>query len=333
MEPRGTQVPVELRTPHKHPEPVLRASYEPGAFDSHAVDVPFVYRHDGRYWMTFVGFDGRGYRTGLAVSDDLLSWEKRGLLIDRGPAGSTTEHNVALTWIVRDNALYGPGTLKRVDGRYLGTYHAYPRPGYEAGPAAIGLCWSDDLAHWELEEPCIRSSDPDAGAWERGGLYKSCLVEHTGRFHLFYNAKTAEPPHDEQTGLATSDDLKTWRRHPANPLVRNGGPEAFDHRFASDPCVLRLGEQWAMFYYGLAADGHARDGVALSDDLIAWRKAGVTVDVGPPGSIDAQYAHKPSVITRDGRLYHYYCAVAPAQPGETGAIETGEVRGIAVATG
>ncbi len=53
--------------------------------------------------------------------------------------------------------------------------------------------------------------------------------------------------------------------------------------------------------------------------------------VGPPGSIDSRYAHKPAVIGKDGVVYHFYCAVAPAADPKQGEIEYGEVRGISVA--
>ena len=183
-----------LRTPKKLGKLVLEASYKNGSFDSLAVDVPFLFRHKGRYFMTFIGFDGIGYRTGLAVSDDLIHWEKKGLIVDRGPKGSPTEFNVALSSIVRENDLFGSGALKRFNGRFLGTYHCYPKPGYEVGPAAIGICWSDDLLHWDLEPPFLHASDPDAGPWEQGGLYKGFLLEHDDRFYLFYNAKISPPP-------------------------------------------------------------------------------------------------------------------------------------------
>ncbi len=325
---------VHVRTPYKASALVVAPSYVRGEFDSHAVDCPFVFSRAGRYAMTYVGWDSIGYRTGLATSDDLLHWHKEGLLIDRGPRGSTTEFNVALTWIVRDNDLFGSGELKRVGGHYLGTYHAYPHAGYEAGPAAIGLCWSDDLRHWRLEEPCLHCDDVDAGAWEHGGLYKSCLVEEGGRFTMFYNAKNvARGTWLEQTGAVVSDDLKHWRRVSSEPLLPVGQPGAFDDLFASDPCVVRCGETWAMFYYGNSTDGHARDSVAFSSDLLHWEKSGeVLVDVGAAGAIDSRYAHKPSLYHHNGRLYHYYCAVAPALDGTTGEIEYGEVRGISVAT-
>jgi hypothetical protein len=87
-----------------------------------------------------------------------------------------------------------------------------------------------------------------------------------------------------------------------------------------------------MFYYGNCSDGHARDSAALSRDLLHWVKLDqILIDVGPPGSIDARHAQKPGIITRDGKLYHFYCAVSPARDPHMGEIEHGEVRGIAVA--
>ena len=323
-----------VRTPYKHPELVLSASYQSGTFDSLAVDCPFVFAHEGRYLMTYVGFDGTGYRTGLAESTDLINWTKRGLLLDRGPAGSVTEYNVALTWILRDNDLFGPGAPRKINGRYHGTYHAYPGAGYETGPAVIGLCWSEDLFNWVLNPPFLTASDPGAGLWEQGGLYKSCLVEHEGKFYLFYNAKNRETPWREQIGFVTSDDMKMWTRELGNPLIPTGNVGSVDDRFCSDPCVLRLPNGlWAMFFFTLSSDGFARESVAFSKDLIHWDKSGEKlIDVGAPGSIDSRYAHKPSMFAKDGVLYHYYCAVAPATEKRRGDVDVSEIRGITVAT-
>ena len=323
----------KVRTPHRLGRLVLAPSYQPGDFDSHGVDVPFVYRHAGQYWMTYVGFDGRGYQTGLAVSDDLLTWAKQGVVLGRGPAGSVTEHNAALTCILRDNDLFGTGELIKVNGRYLGTYHAYPKPGYEEGPAVIGLCTSDDLRHWEIEPPILRAED--GAAWERGGLYKSWLMRHDDRYYLFYNAKN-EVPHGqwrEQTGLAVSDDLRHWERYSGNPLLPNGPAGSFDELFASDPCVFRCDDAWVMFYFGLAADNHAREGVAFSHDLLHWHKHDAPlIDVGDADAIDARYAHKPSLIaSADCRLHHFYCAVRQPGPANTPLGNLSEPRGITVA--
>jgi predicted GH43/DUF377 family glycosyl hydrolase len=331
------QLLQQIVTPYKANRLVLQASYRQGEFDSHAIDCPFPFWHNGCYYMTYIGWDSMGYQTGLASSSDLLNWKKEGLIIGRGPAGSITEFNVALTNILRDNALFGRGELKKVRGRYLGTYHAYPRPGYEAGPATIGLCWSDNLREWEIGDPVLMAED--GAAWEHGGLYKSWIVEDGGRFYLFYNAKNqTEWPWVEQTGMAFSDDLVHWERCSGNPLLGNGAPGAFDDMFASDPVVLKDGESWVMFYFGNSSDGHARDGAAYSSDLLHWTKFDrILIDVGIVGSIDSLYAHKAGIIAKEGKLHHFYCAVAPtpvlisASTVQGSAAQHTETRGISVA--
>jgi hypothetical protein len=316
------------RTTHKLGRLVLEASHIPGRFDARSVDCPFVFHHADRFYMTYVGWDGAGYQTGLASSPDLIHWTQQGCILRRDPASPITRYNIAMNWILRDNRLRSPGELTKVGGRFLGVYHAYPDAGYEAGPAVIGLCWSRDLFHWEIDPPCLR---PEDGAdWERGGLYKPCLVRDRGMYYLFYNAKTKPLPRSEgggwreQTGVATSTDLKTWNRYAANPIIPVGPSGAPDDRFASDPCVVQDGRRWAFFYYSLDRKGKARDLLALGDNLLHPVKSSeILIDVGPPGSVDETYAHKPSVIWHDGALYHFYCAVSGKYPNET--------RGISVA--
>jgi hypothetical protein len=278
--------------------------------------------------MTYVGFDGTGYQTGLASSGDLLAWKKEGCILRRDSSSAITRYNIAMNWIVRQNELRSSGELKKVRSRYLGVYHAYPNAGYEQGAAVIGLCWSADLRNWQIDPPCLR---PEDGAeWESGGLYKPCLVEAGGTFYLFYNAKTKSRPREqgggwiEQTGVATSRDLHTWTRYAKNPLIPVGPEGSGDERFASDPCVLLDGKRWLFFYYGLG-QGKARDFLALGDSPFRPLKVGeIMIDTGPPGSVDETYAHKPSVVWNNGKLYHFYCAVSGRYPNE--------VRGISVAS-
>ena len=306
---QSREIPAGLRTPFKVNRLVVAASGKPGAFDEKAVDCPFVFHHAGRFHMTFVAFDGTGYQTGLASSANLLDWKPEGLILGRDPKSELFRYNVALNWIVRENDIRAKGELKKFNGRFLGVYHAYPNAGYEQGPAVIGLCWSTDLRKWQLDPPILRAED--GAEWERGGLYKPCLVHENDTFYLFYNAKTAEKSWHEQTGVATSRDLKTWTRFPGSPLLRNGPAGSPDEKFASDPCVLKYGKQWAMFYFGLDRKGVARDLLAIGPDLLHFEKCdGVSIDVGAPGAIDERYAHKPSIVTHRGVLYHFYCAVA-----------------------
>lgn len=309
-------------TPHKYGRLVLQASAEPGAFDSRTVDCPFVFHHGGRFYMTYVGWDGTGYQTGLASSANLVEWRKEGCILKRDPASPITRHNIAMNWIVRQNQLHSVGELRKVRGRFLGAFHAYPNAGLEEGPAVIGLCWSDNLLHWDIGDICLKPED--GTSWEEGGLYKPCLLEHEGTYYLFYNAKTAGRSWREQTGVATSKDLKTWTRYSGNPILPVGRPDSWDERFASDPCVLLNGKEWAMYYYGFDRTGKARDLLAVGLDPFHLTKVNaILVDVGLPGAVDSTFAHKPSVVYHQGALYHFYTAVSGKYPAE--------IRGIAVA--
>lgn len=314
--------PSPYLTPHKYGKLVLQASTEPGAFDCKTVDCPFVFHHQGRFYMTYVGWDGTGYQTGLASSANLVDWHKEGCILKRDPASPITRYNIAMNWIVRQNQLQSPGELRKVRGRFLGVFHAYPNAGLEEGPAVIGLCRSSDLLRWELGDICLKPED--GTDWEKGGLYKPCLLEHEGTYYLFYNAKTAGRGWREQTGVATSKDLKTWTRYAGNPILPTGGPDSWDERFASDPCVLLHGKEWAMYYYGFDRKGKARDFLAVGSDPFHFTKVNeILIDVGKPGDVDSTFAHKPSVIYRQGALYHFYCAVSGKYPDE--------IRGISVA--
>ena len=319
------QIPMEsFRTPYKYGKWVLESSGQPKSFDAEAVDCPFVFSANNRFYMTFVGFDGIGYQTGLAESRDLVHWKRLGLILARDPNDPITRYNIAMLSILRDDAMDSAATLKRIDGRFLGAWHAYPGSGYEAGPAVIGLARSSDLMQWHRREPILRPED--GASWERGGLYKPYLTKSGETYYLFYNAKNSgETDWTEQIGVATSKDLRTWTRYEGNPILPVGPAGSWDARFASDPCVVRRGKWWALYYYGLGSDGRARELLAVGDNPLGpFRKVPeIIIDTGPPGSIDETYAHKPSIISTNGMLYHFYCAVR--------AHDDKELRGISVA--
>ncbi|MCR1841302.1 hypothetical protein [Murimonas intestini] len=309
-------------TPYKYTRPVLTGSGIKGAFDEQAVDIPFVFWHGGLYHMLYTGFDGTGYQSALAVSDDLLNWKHKGMVLTRDlDSGRWDGIGGAATWMIKESdSLWDIPKLKKVDGKYWLVYHSYPGMGYEDGPAQIGLAWCEDeeLLDWHrLDEPVF--SWKDGEEWEAGGLYKACVIEHEGLWYMFYNAKNREARWTEQTGLATSRDLLHWERCRENPVLRVT-EGAWDERFVSDPYVVRDGDMWINFYFGLGP-GHAQEGLALSTDLIHWEKADSPILThGKPGELDCTHAHKPSMLYADGRLYHFYCGTRPWQEGDPAKI-------------
>src|SRR3546814_1659710 len=240
--------------------------------------------------MYYYGFDGVGYQTGLAESDDLLNWRKRGIALGRDLSSPITRYNVAMSSILREPDLHAKGRPIKVDGRYLASWNAYPQPGMEEGPAVIGLAWSDDLIRWHRDDtPILR---PEDGAeWERAGLYRSYLIRDGDIYYLFYNAKNHGTPWLEQIGVATSRDLKTWRRHPGNPILKVGAPGSNDARFVANPCVMRHNGLWVMYYYGYTSRRGARDLLAIGRDPFHFEKVTEPmIDRGAPGSIDETHA-------------------------------------------
>jgi len=190
-----------VRTPHKFPEPILTPTYRAGDFDSRSTDAPFLFRHDGRYRMFYVAFDGTGYRTGLASSDDLLHFERDRIVHDRGPAGSLTQFNITITSVLRDPQLLGDGDAQLIDDQLLGVWHGYPDAGQEQGKGYVGLARGNGLTDWQLDEPFLLADD--GAPWEAGGIYKPAIVEHAGRYFVFYNAKDLlDWPWREQIGVA-----------------------------------------------------------------------------------------------------------------------------------
>ena len=338
-----------FRTPYKYPKLILSATSRKGDFDERSVDDPIVFYANGAFQMLYIGWDGIGYQTGLATSTDLVHWTRTALVAPRDPSSKYTKYNLALSTILRDKQLRSKGEAIKVKGKYIGAWNAYPGAGYEEGAAVIGLATSDDLLHWQLTDPIL--TPQDGAPWEHGGLYRPDLMLDRGTYYLYYNAKTDTLPKSEgggwheQTGVATSTDLKTWTRYRENPILHNGPrgsatypttnpifstqpptPDARDSRFASNPFVVQNGCDFAMFYFGFAYQrpGRACEMLALSADPYSFVKIPeILIDTGAPGTIDETFAHKPSVITHEGILYHFYCAVSGKYPNE--------VRGIAVA--
>jgi predicted GH43/DUF377 family glycosyl hydrolase len=338
-----------FRTPYKYPKLVLSPTGRKGDFDERSIDDPIVFYANGAFQMLYIGWDGIGYQTGLATSSDLLHWRRTALVAPRDPASKYTKYNLALSSILRDKQLRSRGEAIKINGKYLGAWNAYPSAGYEEGAAVIGLATSEDLLHWELTDPIL--TPQDGAPWEHGGLYRPDLMLDHGTYYLYYNAKTDTlPPSEgggwrEQTGVATSTNLTTWTRYDHNPILANGPrgsatyptanpisstqppiADARDSRFASNPFVVQNGHDFAMFYYGFRYQrpGRACEMLALGSNPYSFVKVPeILIDTGAPGTIDETFAHKPSVITHEGALYHFYCAVSGQYPNE--------LRGIAVA--
>ncbi len=323
----------EVKTPYKYGMVVVPAD------NYHKIDCPTVFQENGKWYMTYVvyngkeGTDGRGYETWLAESEDLLSWKTLGRLLSYKNEGWDMNQRggfpalIDWTW----NGDYHIGTFK---GKHWMTYIGGHGTGYEAvkEPLNIGIAWTQgDItkAHeWQsADKPLLNINDKDAQWWEKLVQYKSTIYEVNSekgkvknllppeitkyRFVMFYNAGGVNPENNlkaERIGIALSNDLKKWKRFDGNPVFANevGGI------ITGDAQIAKMGDLYVMFYfmaYDPSRKYNAFNTFAVSRDLIHWQRWEGKDLIWPTKKYDEMFAHKSYVVKHDGVVYHFYCAV------------------------
>ena len=301
---------------HYYSDPVIPSDLKiPGYEKFHNFDCPTVYQipgQKGKWLMSFIGSNGKGYNSFVAESTDLLNWTNPQLAMGFGKEGSFDYGGCVIgAYLYKSYDIKAPRLLKKRDGRFWTLYGCYPRQGgYELRPGYEGVADGNDGMTWQgaKNTPILAVQDPDCGVWEKDCIYQPWLVEYKGKFYDFYNAANGNK---EQTGVAFSGDLLNWKRYSGNPVIPIC-PGGYDADFASDPKVFRDGDHWTMFYFGVGK-GRAHIMIAFSRDLVNWTshpeplyKAG-----GHPGGLDKVFAHKISLVYRKSNdtFYLYYCAV------------------------
>jgi len=301
---------------HYHSDHVIPAKPRVKGFDDvKMTDVPTVYQVPGdkKWYMTFIGFDGKGYQSFVAESVDLVHWANMRLAMGYGPKGGFDHGGVVLgAFLYEDYAIKAPRVLKKKDGKYFSLYGAYPRQGgYELRPGYEGVASSDNGLSWRRarDEPILSVHQQDCGTWEKSCIYQPWLIEHQGKYFNLYNAAGG---HIEQMGLALSDDLLQWKRYAGNPVIPVGSKGSYNEKFSSDGKIFRDRDHWVTFFFGVGRGG-AHVMAAFSRDLYCW-----TVDRDPlykaggnPSGLDKKYAHKISLVWNPANetYYMFYCAV------------------------
>jgi len=219
----------------RDPKPALApdAPYEAGG----GVEDPRLVNIENRWYLTYTAYDGKDAQLALAVSSDLRTWERRGVIM---PA-NRGRWNVHWT---KSGAILGT----RVNGRYWMYYMADAA----AGSDQTGIAWSTDLTTWTeaLDGPVLP---------RRPGRFDSRVVEPgpppiltDEGILLIYNG--ADDQLIYRTGWALFD-----KRDPTKLIARSDSPgfepETTWERRGQVPNVVfveglvRMGARW-LFYYG-----------------------------------------------------------------------------------
>lgn len=299
----------QVKTPYKHGI-ILRG--ESGRY----VDCPGVFRHGKKWYMTYIAFDGKGYETRLAQSDDLTEWRVLGPILTRSQTAWDAEQ-AAGGPSLQNYRWNGPWTLQKHDGRYWASYLGGKLQGYETPPLCVGLATTthpDRAQEWNRlpENPVLRPDQADARPFERDTLFKSHILRVPesllgAPFVMYYNARQ-KGEGIERIGMAVSKDMVRWQRFGDGPVIDNA-PDHANGGISGDPQVVRIGKLWVMFYFGAFWRPGAFDTFACSRDLVHWTKWNGPDLIAPSEPWDKEYAHKPWVVRNQGIVYHFYCAV------------------------
>lgn len=331
---RMAQVYEEAKTPYKYGLVVAPHT------NKEKIDCPTVFRENGKWYMTYVIYngkgakDGRGYETWLAESDNLLEWKTLGRILSYRDGAWDSNQRGGFPGLI-DMEWGGSYALQRYKDRSWMTYIGGEGRGYEAveKPLYVGLAWTkQDPARpheWQAaKKPILSIHDKDVQWWETLTQYKSTVYwdksESLGApFVMFYNAGGINPANNlkgERIGIALSKNMKKWKRYAGNPVFAHEAQGTI----TGDAQIQKMGDVYVMFYFSAFNPNRsykAFNTFACSYDLLTWDDWQGDDLIVPSKSYDELFAHKSYVVKYNGVVYHFYCAVNNA-----------EQRGIAVAT-
>jgi len=344
----------EIKTPFKYGLVMVPTD------NSYKMDCPSVFKKDGKWFMTYLIYGGRGYETWLAESNDLLHWKHLGKVmsfsetpnekdfstdeikkrvLDDQNLNKTSEKNEN-HWDVNQKAGYislqdptwgGSYEWEKYDGKYWMSYFGGDSKGYEAGVLSIGMAYTKESptkAHefQRLDKPVLTPKDADVRWWDNSTMYKNSVIEDKERltgskFIMYYNARG-----DSLNPAKGAERIAMAVSNDMKNWKRYGDKPLINHHrgISGDAYIQRINDTWVMFYFGAFWTGWnqgAFNRFAVSNDLMHWKDWEGEDLIKSSEPYDNMFAHKSFVVKDNGIVYHFYCAV-----------NKGEQRGIAVAT-
>jgi arabinan endo-1,5-alpha-L-arabinosidase len=186
-----------------------------------------------------------------------------------------------------------------------GTWHMFGITHAEPAKAEDEIHFAHATAKSLLQQPWDKQpfalDVAGEAPWNETHLWAPDIVFHDGLYYMFYCAGG----HDHaksQIHLATSPDLETWTRSPANPMVVDG----FD---AHDPFVLRVGRRWVLYYTATSkpAGGNHIVACVTSRHLLKWGHREVVFTDPKVGTFGGG-TESPFVVQR---RHSYYLFIGP----------------------
>lgn len=251
----GTATSTDLIHWDKHPEPILRSGKD---WDKQ-LDFPWPIKVNDTYYLYLEAKEsvqlsdseeppeikGKAQTihhmytrsTGLATSSDGIHFQKHPHPVLRPDPTGTWDHN----------GICASRVYRHSDDYYM--FYA----GSDGNVARSGLAFSKDLLNWKRYEHNPVIDVGSAGAWDSlTTLFGSVVKLNDG----YLGAYEGEDGRKMQIGLASSKDLKQWRRFDGNPIIQTEENYIEHNTIICAPClVVHEGTLYLFYTHNKLTDG------------------------------------------------------------------------------
>lgn len=253
---------------------------------------PSIVEKKGELFMFYTGKSikrGISHHVLLAKSLDLENWSKlRHEVIRTGKNKSWDSDFLAHVYVFSDGENY----KMLYDGSQKGNWLE-----------EIGMAESRDLVHWTKykKKPIFKVGSE---WWEKRHVSRCSIHKESGVYYLYYAGHDGKV---ERIGLAKGRSLFNLKRIQKQPVLDLGKKGAWDDKSISDPRVFKYNRRYLMFYSGINTDGIERVGLAVSSDLVKWKKydKNPILDVSKKGW-DSLSASRADIFKFKDKLYLFY---------------------------
>ncbi len=214
-------------------------------FETRGVEDPRITLLDGTFYMTYTGYSEHGTRASLARSDNLIHWERMGVVLP-------DEDN-------KDHALFPA----RIGGRYCMLHRREPD---------IWLAYSDDLLHWEDHRHVF---GPRPGWESRKVGISGPPIETDEGWLLVYHGVDEHMVYRQGVALLDADDPTRVLSRPADFVMEPCEP--WEHvgdvpHVVFSCATLQVGDELWIYYGG--ADRVIGQASCPMDEVMAFLRAG-----------------------------------------------------------
>lgn len=249
----------------------------PGEWDDLFLIGPYVYLHDGLYYMFYNGSNVQGkIAVGLATSTDGYNFTKYAANPILSPDGKGYD-----AWHV------GGAVIIRQDSLWVMYFGSSELVTYGPGPY-IGRATARELTGPWIKDKKPVLSTGKAGEWDGGYAFPtSVVVLEDGTYRMYYSGGIDFVKRDKYfIGMASSDDGITWKKHndpstgqrpyaDSDPVLTDSKDGEWDDAGVFSAFVYQESGYFKMYYDGFCfknRDQEGHIGFASSKDGIKWNK-------------------------------------------------------------